>query len=432
MILKAHSSVLQNLVKDAIVTSQIDHQTLIDQIDSALSKTVSYFPWKASGQISQQRQVLQRVRDYLIGQQRSSAIAQTAQASAAQNQSESSVQQVMQSMIQEMNELRSTLLRPLQSEVITLTQQRNALMREVRQLEARLHSHSLEQFHDPSSLKSSQVEQLQAVHDRADQVLGTLDTTLRVVFDSLQQDINAYQDSLSQGLAKLHGLGEQGEAVFTTLVNRLVQQLGHEASDLRPQKLANSELPFQSTPTLAPLIGSAIAPGTSPTAFDPTTVSLPYPGTELPTARAKNPELLLKKPDSIHTLTDLLEQISLGTQEPLSVTPTLPTAIAQDLPSDVKSSPLPKLQSAQVSDSSAAAPTLAETTYSPEEDPLPPTYPSSEQVGLDLPLDQSVLSQLSEELSRLEREDQDGSATESSSFAPPTKIRLAGMDDLLS
>ncbi len=375
------------------MTSQIDQlQTLIDQIDGALSKAVSRLPWAASGQLNQQRQVLRQVRDYLIGQQRSSVnFAQTTQESAALNQSAANTQQVMQSMTQEINELRSTLLRPLQSEVITLTQQRNALMREVGQLEAQIHSHALDRSYDPSALNSSQVEQLQTVHDRADQVLGTLDASLRVVFDSLQQDIDVYQASLSQGLAKLHGLGEQGEAMFTALISRLAQQLGREASahlQSQPQALADSELPFRSTQQSVSSIGSPIAARVAPSAFDPTKISLPYPGTELPTYRAETPEPLLNDSDSIHTLTDLLEQISRGTQEPLNVISVAPSA-------------------------------HTETTYTPEEDLLP-THPSVQS-----------------EESQPEREEQDGSSShsatsQSSSSAPPSVIKLAGMDDLFN
>ncbi|MCY7322824.1 MAG: hypothetical protein LH660_13730 [Phormidesmis sp. CAN_BIN36] len=372
------------------MTSQIDQlQILINQIDGALSKAVSPLPWAASGQISQQRQLLQRVRDYLTGQLRSSAFAQAT----ALNQSETN-QQVVESLTQEVNELRLTLLRPLQSEVTTLTQQRNALMREVRQLEAQLHSHALDQSHDPSALKSSQVEQLQTVHDRADQVLGTLDATLRVVFDSLQQDIDAYQNSLSQGLAKIHSLGEEGEAMFTALVGRLAQQLGREASfylQSQPQALADSESPFRPAPIPAPSISSPIVSTTS--TFDPTTISLPYPGTELPTSRAETPKRLLKESDSIHALTDLLEQVSRG-QEPFNVTPIVPSLLTEASLSSI--------------------------------------HPQN--AALDLQLDQNILSQLRDE-SQIEKEEQDESTShpdlsQPSSAAPI--VKLDGMDDLFT
>jgi len=386
----------KTLAKDAIVTSQIDPiQTLIDQIDGTLSKTVSRLPWATSRQISQQRQVLQQVRNYLVRQRSLASSAQTTQKSAALNQSEASAQQVMQSMIHEMNELRSTLLRPLQSEVITLTQQRNALIREVRQLEAHKQSQLLDQSSNSSDLTSSQVDQLQTVQDRADQVLGTLDTTLRVVFESLQQDIEAYQHSLSQGLDKLHGLGEQGETLVTALVSRLAQELGRGASScLQAQEVASRDMPFQPTQTQVSSVPSrAIAPNLSQTVFDSTKISLPYPGTELPSS-SQSVETSLNESDSIHTLTDLLEQLTPETKE------------------------FPN--------------TLAATTYIPEEDLLPQPL-SAQNAALDLQLDQSILYQLSEELSHLEREDQGASSSDltlSQSSSLPDAVKLAGMDDL--
>ncbi len=289
------------------MTSQIDPiQALIDQIDGTLSHPVSWLPWAASGQIRQQRQVLQQVRDYLVMQRSLTRSAHLGDEPAALNQSEANAQQVLQSVVCEMNELRSTLLRPLQTELITLTQQRTALMHDVRRLEAHKQSQLLESS-NPSNLTSSQVDELQRVHDRADQVLATLDTTIKAVFDSLQQDIKAYQASLSQGLDKLHGLGEQGEVLFAALVNRLVQQLGHEASYLPPQP-SQEAVSFQLTPMPTSSVSHpTTAPTPSQTVFDPAKISLPYPGTELP-SDSYIPKIFLQS-DSIHTLTDLLEQL---------------------------------------------------------------------------------------------------------------------------
>lgn len=376
------------------MTSQIDPiQTLIDHIDGTLSKTVSRLPWATSRQISQQRQVLQQVRDYLVRQRSLASSAQTTQKSAALNQSEASAQEVMQSMIHEMNELRSTLLRPLQSEVITLTQQRNALMREVRQLEAHKQSQLLDQSSNSSDLTSSQVDQLQTTHDRADQLLGTLDTTLRVVFESLQQDIEAYQHSLSQGLDNLHGLGEQGETLVTALVSRLAQELGRGASSyLQSQEVVSRDLPFQPTQTQASVTSRAIAPNLLQTASDSTKISLPYPGTELPSS-SQSPKVFLNESDSIHALTDLLEQLTHETEDPNM---------------------------------------LAAITYIPEEDLLSQPL-SAQNAALDLQLDQSILHQLSEELSHLEREDQGAPSSDSTlshSSSLPDVVKLAGMDDL--
>ncbi len=372
------------------MTSQTDSiQALIDQIDGTLSKPVSRLPWVVNGQISQQRQVLQQVRDYLIGQRSLTSSAQTTPKPAVLGQSEANAQQVMQSMMREINELRSTLLRPLQSEVIILTQQRNALMHDVRQLEAHKQSQLL-QSSNASSLKSSQLDRLQEVHDRADQVLGSLDTTLRVVFESLQQDLEAYQASLSQGLDKLHGLGEQGEILLSALTNRLAQQLGHQApSYLQAQEAASSDVPFQAPQTQASSVSRpTIAPNRSQTVFDPTKISLPYPGTELPSS-SHSPEAFLQS-DSIHTLTDLLEQLTDETKE--------------------------------------APNTLTEITLVQEEDLLPQPL-SAQNAGLGFQLDQNSLNQLSEELSHLEQEEQDAPSScsalsQSSSSTLLSEIKL--------
>lgn len=75
------------------------------------------------------------------------------------------------------------------------------------------------------------LEQLQRIQAQSDQLLLKLDTTLRVIFESLQRNMHTYEESLSRGLDKMHTLGHQGEAIFTALVNRLAQQLGREASN---------------------------------------------------------------------------------------------------------------------------------------------------------------------------------------------------------
>jgi len=57
------------------VTSQKDQiQALIAEIDSVLKKANSRLPWLVSGEIAQQRQVLERVRNYLVGLQQQSPI----------------------------------------------------------------------------------------------------------------------------------------------------------------------------------------------------------------------------------------------------------------------------------------------------------------------------------------------------------------------
>ena len=78
------------------------------------------------------------------------------------------------------------------------------------------------------------LEQLRQMQAQSDQILTNLDSTLRVVLEALQRNVMGYQESLSQGVAKMHDLGQQSEVLFTALTNRMTQQLEPEVSDHLP------------------------------------------------------------------------------------------------------------------------------------------------------------------------------------------------------
>jgi hypothetical protein len=193
------------------------------------------------------------------------------------NHPEANSQQVLQALLQEMQYLRSQTLQPLRTEVVALQQQREQLLNEVRQLEMqrlqaaqppantlppplvdelveRLREALLNQlrpqFQGPQVGESpygdgdvpvlgagsdlpqlhpqQRLEQLRHIQSQTDYMLLKLDTNLRAVFESMEQSIQSYRDSLHQGLDTMHGLGQQGEVIFKTLVNHLAQQLGQE------------------------------------------------------------------------------------------------------------------------------------------------------------------------------------------------------------
>lgn len=395
------------------MTSQKDQiQALIDEIDQVLQKAIARLPWVANDQIAEQRQTLQRMRQYLVAQQKTLADCSD-QTNRNLDQAETDPQQILQLVMQEMKELRTGLLQPLQSEVAVLTQQRNALMREVRRLESHRQSYLAEQSlsqTQPSTNAAQNVEQLQKVHDRADQVLSTLDTTLKVVFDSLQKDIQVYQRSLSQGLDNLHGLGQQSEAMFALLVNRLAELLGREASSyLQSQSFQAFTNPGLSTQP--PISQSQISEGevTESKAVE-AKISLPYPGTEMPATRLQTsalPDSALTNPKAAEdsfdaeasTFTELLGQLTETNQSP-KVVSILPPALNLKVNTD---SAVPDGRS-RLHSSDASEPiisTLAEATYNPEENLLPTELtPKNPE---DLKLDSATLNQLSEDLFRLEK-----------------------------
>lgn len=275
-------------------------ESLIQEIDEVLSKTTPRLPWVMSSDAVQQRQVLEETRQYLASLQQQigeegtlsgASVKESAKESApagvmsegvvferSGTPMEESAQQVLQAVVQEMNYLRSNMLQPMRSDVDLLRQQRDALIQEVRQLEAQRQQYGLpgqqnQQFlmeflqsafrqmqenlsmqvtqmvtnlaavppnpalmgtaptpmlngADPASFSAGRLE----VQTQSDQLLLKLDSTLQAIFESLQNNVQTYQDSLEQGLSRMHHLGQQGETMFSTLVTRLAEQLGREAS----------------------------------------------------------------------------------------------------------------------------------------------------------------------------------------------------------
>jgi hypothetical protein len=191
----------------------------------------------------------------------------------ATNPAEMQAQQVLQAVLQEMSYLRANLLQPMRSDVEALRLQREVLTQEIQQLEQQRqqygwsspnspHLHEFLQAamaqmqenltgqmaqmlatlssspSNPLQLESTsallspveRLEQLQRIQAQSDQLMSRLDTTLRLVFESLQNQLHSYGDSLEEGLNRMHDVGQQGEAVFGAFVTRLAQLLGREAS----------------------------------------------------------------------------------------------------------------------------------------------------------------------------------------------------------
>ena len=203
------------------------------------------------------------------------------------------VQQILQAVTQEMNLVRTDLTKPLQLELEALQQQRESLVREIQHLEStkqQLDYYTKQQTanvqfasdyfsqglinrlvesltqklsqilanweahlkKNPTSddsinrLPSNQdeivavverqkvIEQLQQLQKQSDQLIQNIDVNQRLTFETLQRDLQGYQQSLSQELEKMHSLGMQGEMLFAAFVNRLAQQLEREASSLWP------------------------------------------------------------------------------------------------------------------------------------------------------------------------------------------------------
>ena len=288
-------------------------QALIAEIDEVLSKPAPRLPWTGSIDTVHQRQLLERVRAYLVSSE-SKVAARKGPASPTVRPEPvpvpkmpprldrpSATEQIMLAVTEEITNLRSSLTGPLQEEIATLRQEQQALLQEIKQLEAKRQQQqslaqqqanqqqiiseflqvltgrleetlerdlspifgSLENQFLPSSAAQSQqsalsaqtseehplltpaqrLEQMQRFQASADSLLMRLDSTMGIVFEALEANLQSYQASLGQGLENMYDLSQQSEAMFATFVNHLVAQLGREASSYvqEPIALANVE-----------------------------------------------------------------------------------------------------------------------------------------------------------------------------------------------
>ncbi len=356
------------------MTKEKDIQSLLADIESILPKVGSRLPWSKPHEAADQRQVLERVRSYLISVQQNFRAASEPLPTNSLSQQPPAVQQLVQAVTREMEVLRADLIKPLQAELAALREERESLIREIRQLEnaRREASDSFSQQKADQEQKISEfardainrttesvtqqlaqilvnweaqllnkevtpetkankgatvlslperMEQLRQLQAQFDGMLRTIDGNHRAIFDTLERDIHGYQDSLSLGLDKMHRLGVQGELLFTALVNRLAQLLGREASTLLQSSRELSEVthPPQPIPNQPP--PEAKQPQSALDFTDPNIYKIPetLAGPSLPLTS-------LLVPPSVSPITDTIHQGSVEVpdqlhQEPESVYP---------------------------------------------------------------------------------------------------------------
>ncbi len=309
---------------------QDELEALVAEIDSILGEAAPRLPWVMSNDTNQ-RQLLARARACLADMKAVSGLSVPATEAGAlpADSTAAGSSQVLKALLQEMQYLRSQtmqILDPLRHEVATLRQQREKLLQEVQQLQqqrlqldqgatfhqlppsweaalqqlagqleaqlnaqvsqsvqrlelATANAYGLTQlpagdaYGDTPGLSPTQrLEFLKQLQAQSDQLMVGLDQSLRSVFDSLQQSLYTYQNSLNQGLNQMHSLGQQGELMFSALVNHLGQQINQDTLaylEAGPRRELPQTSPAVSNPeTLATSSfapeGAAIADGFSP------------------------------------------------------------------------------------------------------------------------------------------------------------------------
>lgn len=275
-----------------------DIQVLIADIDQLLNQAVLPFPWLHRNHLKQQRQLLERVRQYLATLAAESVTSQESFPASLPPQETAKL--IAQEVINQMQHQQNESAQLGQLELTNLQRQRDNLHQEIQYLEAqrqqvlqdflptltsrwvtsmsqqlaqtksRLEAELLDTQGRISQAGDSRWEtenalQLQEVQQNADRLLTSLDNTLHRVLGTLERDLSAYQESLSQGLENLHSLGQEREVMLTTVLQGLFEQLSQASSLITTQSdsQARTLLIAQATPNPSPS-----APETMPTAVE--------------------------------------------------------------------------------------------------------------------------------------------------------------------
>jgi len=287
------------------VTYQKDIQSLISDIDSLLPQADASVPWSEPRDIDNLYRVLVKLREFLVSlPSDNSIVAPENLPVPAHQQHQETGEQVVQVVTQQMNSLRADLFAHLQTDLEALRQQRQSLVGEIEQLEETqkqmnivheqkmlrqqqlfsefsqelisrcnqslsqklaqilgnweerlLSDTSISLASIPTSTNPGEVErvkvsreaseQLRQMHKHSDLMLSNLDANQRLIFEALQTNLESYQLSLSQSMAKMHNLGSQVEGLFAQLVERLVQRLLPPDLLLPTNQMAQSQQQLQ-------------------------------------------------------------------------------------------------------------------------------------------------------------------------------------------
>ncbi len=100
------------------------------------------------------------------------------------------------------------------------------------------------------ALKSAEVSNYVAskINENVEHMFGSLDDTVTITFNSLQQELKNYQSNLSQQLSRMYSQQQQGEEILAEFVNRLQGKLEKTIEETSP-KAATVGLPTVLQPT---------------------------------------------------------------------------------------------------------------------------------------------------------------------------------------
>ena len=230
-----------------------DIQSLIADIDTCINQAVYPLPWLSQSLIAKQRLLLVKARSHFDALLVEAATSNQDEVRLTTIEQETATI-IAQEVIRQMSNLSEDSPESLQDQLESLRHQRDALEQEIKQLQLQRQKimgeflpvmtsrwseiltqkiaqikANLDTDFPTTAAGSNQLaennQQLQQLQQQFQQLLTNLDTTVQSVLGNVERDLLTYQESLSQGLAQMHHLGQQGEVRFAALVNRLSEQL---------------------------------------------------------------------------------------------------------------------------------------------------------------------------------------------------------------
>ncbi|MEG3954496.1 hypothetical protein [Microcoleus sp. herbarium2] len=221
-------------------------QALIAEIDEVLSKPAPRLPWTGSIDTVHQRQLLERVRAYLVSSD-SNLTAGSGPASPNVRPQPvpvpkvplsvprpSAAEQIMLAVTGEISHLRSSLTEPLQEDIEALRMEQQALIQEIKQLEA--------QRQQQQSLAQQQANQQQIISEFLQVLSARLEETLTSNFSQI---LSSLENQLLLSSAAPYSLGSAQSEQQALEVTLNPQTSGEHPRMTPAQRLEQMQL-FQS------------------------------------------------------------------------------------------------------------------------------------------------------------------------------------------
>ncbi len=378
-----------------------------------------------------------------------------------------------QALVGEMNTLRTQVMQPMVADLAALREQKDSLLKEIQELELRRqHDYSLAQqqanqqkviseflhilmgrlqenltqsvtqflSHIESQVlvygssdrpgrgaiagdtgssigdrlldPQERLEHLRMLQAQSDQLLISLDNNLRVIFEAVQRNVRAYQESLLQELEKMHRLSHRNEAIFSQLVYQLAQELGQESSTYLPSSLKLTEenravkSPENQGTTNTP--ASLLSPG-KPEIFETLISTLPtsdQPEKSDLSGASPNQDRDMNRDMNRDTNPDLVQPSERPSSEPAEFVRSLENLGELISELDLTDFPNAVVANKDLSELPSELPSelldLDSYLALPEENLLATEEPVTENLPPELPVDTGILQQLSEDLLNLQ------------------------------